>query len=420
MSDKSFKLDVSLPRHTWEKRTSLIRLIQVFKDAKAEIRLIGGFIRNALLDLPSTDIDLATPLLPNKTVELLKIAGIDYILPGVKYGTVTAKIKGDEYQITTLREDISNDGRRAKVKYTDCWKTDASRRDFTINAMSANLEGEIYDYFSGYNDLVNGKIRFVGSAEKRITEDHLRILRYFRFMANLDFQPASDQSYDTCIKHAHLTNSLSGERIWSELRKILSLSSQIKIIEKMINDGITDHFLAQNVNTKYLVRIYELANEHPSLNAIVDQPILLLACLLKDKEINIGEIATKLKLSNKESAKLSKLLSPDTQMNSEMSKIELNGKLYRNGRNQFLSNLVLSWAMEQEQSNGSKLNHDNWLKLLKKATSIKEKVFPVKGRDLIDRGIPEGPEVSDILKNLEDWWVKNGCKADKTACLKRL
>ena len=145
-----------------------------------------------------------------------------------------------------------------------------------------------------------------------------------------------------------------------------------------------------------------------------------MACLLKDKEINIGEIAAKLKLSNKESAKLSKLLSPDTQMNSEMSKIELNGKLYRNGRKQFLSNLVLSWAMEQEQSNGSKLNHDNWLKLLKKATSIKEKVFPVKGRDLIDRGIPEGPEVSDILKNLEDWWVKNGCKADKTACLKRL
>ena len=420
MSDKSFKLNISLSRQTWEKRTSLVKLIKIFTDAKADIRFIGGFVRNALLGLPITDIDFATPLLPNKTIKLIETAGIDCILTGLEYGTVTAKVEGETYQITTLRQDISNDGRRAKVKFTDCWKTDASRRDFTINAMSANLEGEIYDYFSGYNDLVNGKIRFVGSAEKRITEDHLRILRYFRFMANLDLQPASAESYNTCIEHAHLTKSLSGERIWSELRKTLSLSSQIKVIEKMINDGITAHFLPKNVSTKYLVRIYELANEHPSLNAIVDQPIVLLGCLLKDKKINIEKIATKLKLSNKELGELSKLLSPDTSMNSKMSKIELNGRVYRNGRTQFLSKLVLSWAMEKEKNNGSKLNDHTWLKLFEKAASVKEKVFPVKGRDLIEIGIPEGPQVSDILKSLEDWWVKNGCKADKIACLKRL
>ena len=344
-----------------EKRTSLVKLIKIFTDAKVDIRFIGGFVRNALLGLPITDIDLATPLLPNKTIKLLETAGIDCILTGVEYGTVTAKVEGETYQI-----------------------------------------------------------RFVGRAEKRITEDHLRILRYFRFMANLDFQPASAESYNTCIEHAHLTKSLSGERIWSELRKILSLSSQIKVIEKMINDGITSHFLPQNVSTKYLVRIYELANEHPSLNAIVDQPIVLLGCLLKDKEINIEAIATKLKLSNKELGELSKLLSPDTKMNSKMSKIELNGRVYRNGRRQFLSKLVLSWAMEKEKNNGAKLNDDTWLKLVEKAASVKEKVFPVKGRDLIERGIPEGPQVSDILKSLEDWWVKNGCKADKIACLKRL
>ena len=252
MSDKSFKLNISLSRQTWEKRTSLVKLIKIFTDAKVDIRFIGGFVRNALLGLPVTDIDFATPLLPNKTIKLLKTAGIDCILTGVEYGTVTAKVEGETYQITTLRQDISNDGRRAKVKFTDCWKTDASRRDFTINAMSANLEGEIYDYFSGYNDLINGKIRFVGRAEKRITEDHLRILRYFRFMANLDFQPASVEAYNTCIEHAHLTKALSGERIWSELRKILSLSSQIKVIEKMINDGITGHFLPQNVQHNQL------------------------------------------------------------------------------------------------------------------------------------------------------------------------
>ena len=145
-----------------------------------------------------------------------------------------------------------------------------------------------------------------------------------------------------------------------------------------------------------------MANEDPSLNAIVDQPIVLLGCLLKDKEINIEAIATKLKLSNKELGELSKLLSPDTSMNSKMSKIELNGRVYRNGRTQFLSKLVLSWAIEKEKNNGSKLNDHTWLKLFEKAASVKEKVFPVKGRDLIEIGIPEGPQVSDILKSLED------------------
>ena len=420
MNDKSFKLNISLSKETWKKRTSLVRLIKIFTNAKVDIRFIGGFVRNSLLGLPITDIDLATPLLPNKTIKLLETAGINCILTGVKYGTVTAKVEAETYQITTLRQDISNDGRRAQVKYTDCWKTDASRRDFTINAMSANLEGEIYDYFGGYNDLLNGKIRFVGRAEKRITEDHLRILRYFRFMANLDFQPGSTESYNTCIEHAHLTKSLSGERIWSELSKILSLSSQIKVIEKMISDGVTNHFLIENISTKYLVRIYELAKEQPALNAIIDRPLILLACLLKDKKINIEKIASTLRLSNKELGELSKLLNPEMQIKSQMSNIELTRKIYRNSKRQFLSSLVLSWAVELEKNNSSKLKQKNWLKLMKRATNIKEEVFPVKGRDLIDRGIPEGPQVSEILKNLEDWWVKNGCKADKVACLKRL
>lgn len=195
--------------------------IQIYKALDGQVRLVGGCIRDYLCRRPIHDRDMATPLTPDVVEKKLSEAGIDFISIGKAHGTITAKIAGHPYEITTLRKDDKTDGRHAIVSWTTSYKTDAMRRDFTVNAFSADIKNKIFDYTTGRSDLAQGLIRFIGDPEKRITEDYLRILRYFRFWSAIGTLPIDEKVLAICTKYRDGLDQLSDDRLRDEMYRII-------------------------------------------------------------------------------------------------------------------------------------------------------------------------------------------------------
>ena len=201
-----------------------------------EVRFIGGCVRDAVLKRPVRDIDLALPLSPQRVMTLLRRANIKAIPTGIDHGTVTAVVDAMQFEITTLRMDVENYGRRAKVAFIDDWSADAARRDFTFNALSCTPDGDIYDYFGGLEDLGHGRVRFVGSARERIAEDVLRLLRFFRFYAYYGRPPPDEEALSACREWAERVQTLSGERVRVELFRTLMATDPADVFQLM-RDG---------------------------------------------------------------------------------------------------------------------------------------------------------------------------------------
>ncbi|HEX7742924.1 MAG TPA: CCA tRNA nucleotidyltransferase, partial [Sphingobium sp.] len=228
-----------LPDAEWRHRPGLDGLLTVLGADEGLVRFVGGAVRDGLLGLPVSDLDIATVLEPAAVVNRLKAAGIKAVPTGIDHGTVTAVISGWPVEITTLRRDVSTDGRRATIAYTSDWREDASRRDFTINALYADpLTREITDFFGGVEDLDARRVRFIGSAAQRIAEDHLRILRYFRFLARFGRDEPDAEAYSACRAAANSLMALSRERIADELLKILAVASPLMSLRLMIDGDI--------------------------------------------------------------------------------------------------------------------------------------------------------------------------------------
>ncbi|MEL6874667.1 MAG: CCA tRNA nucleotidyltransferase, partial [Pseudomonadota bacterium] len=235
-----------LPPADWHQRTSLAQLISVLDGDKGSTRHVGGAVRDTLLGLPVTDVDLATKLMPDTVMERLKAANIKVVPTGLAHGTVTAVTEDGPVEITTLRSDVSTDGRRATVAFTDDWKEDAARRDFTINALSADPATlEVHDYFGGEQDLETRHIRFIGSAAERIAEDHLRIMRYFRFLARFGKNEVDSEAFAACTDAAASLRSLSRERIADELMKLLATTDPVFAVSKMFEADLFAHVFAK-------------------------------------------------------------------------------------------------------------------------------------------------------------------------------
>ena len=219
----------------WLTAESSRKLMDVLTASGAEARFVGGCVRDALLGKIDADVDLdvATGLLPDQIIERLEAAEIKAIPTGIAHGTVTAIIAGQSFEITTLRKDVACDGRHADVQFTDDFELDAKRRDFTINAMSTDRLGRLFDYFGGVEDLKAGRIRFVGNAEERVREDYLRILRFFRFYARFGRPPADQQALQACKVEAAGLARLSGERIRSEMLKLLASGNAVAALTLM-------------------------------------------------------------------------------------------------------------------------------------------------------------------------------------------
>jgi poly(A) polymerase len=377
---------MKLPQAEWQSRKGIRPLLEALDAGSGATRFVGGCIRDTLLGLPVHDVDLATRLTPEQVMERLGTAGIKAVPTGLAHGTVTAVIGGEPVEVTTLRRDVATDGRRATIAYTDDWKEDAARRDFTINAFSADpASGEIYDYFEGLADLEARRVRFIGDPLTRIAEDHLRILRFFRFHARFGGDEADGAALDACAQRANDLMALSRERIADELLKTLGLADPAGAIGLMVQRDILKPVLPE-IGREGVERLDRLVRREAEAG-IEAEPIRRLATLLpQDPEI-AASVATRLRLSKKAAKRLVNAAGPAADG------IEPGLLAYRLGRDEAVDRILLG-----EGNPELARSLDGWTRphLL------------VGGGDLIRLGLEPGPAVARTLQAIDREWSENG------------
>lgn len=380
-----------LPDARWRSEPALAKVIASLADNLGGPLAVGGAVRDTLLSETVTDIDLATPLHPDEVTRRLTAAGIKAIPTGLDHGTVTAVADGHSYEITTLRRDVATDGRRATVAFADNWRDDAERRDFTFNALYANpVSGEILDYFGGISDLNDRVVRFIGNAAQRIAEDHLRILRYFRFLARFGDARVDAEALAACAYSAHSMTALSRERIAQELLKTLPAKHAASAVKLMQDHGIFAPFLPElrADASQSLFRLVERENVHgvqPSLLA------RLLAILPMDREV-VDKVAARLKLSNRMREGLVARLVTPTAKDIRALAYRADIDTARDAAMLFADDAEIATCLSAL---------DGW----------EVPSFLIKGGDLIARGLTAGPEVARTLRAIETAWIEDGFPA---------
>ena len=375
------------------------------------IYLVGGCIRDALSGKDVTDIDFAVDIDPEEVIKILTNNNIKFYDIGINYGTVTAVIDSKNYEITSLREDIETDGRHAKVKYTSDIKADSFRRDFTINAIYVNRDGKLFDFHNGIEDIKNRKLKFIGSANDRVKEDYLRILRYFRFYA--DF---SNFEIDTNLKKVFKGGSknfskISKERIWSELKKIIHQNNSFKSLSMMNETNILTEISEDiSINKDYL-KISYIENK---INKPIDD-LLKFSILLESSEYKANNFIKQFPISNEEADNLRTFINLDLSIKSYLSIKESRAKLYRLGIEKFQNFVILNWIKDSNQKNDL-----NWHTLYEVAKNFEQPKFSFGANDIIRMGIEEGPLVGKILSELEEWWIDSDFIDDEYSIFERL
>ena len=387
----------SLARSTFLKAPGLQRLFAVIAAAGGEARVAGGAVRNVLLKVPVADIDLATTLPPETVTEVCAAAGMGVHPTGIDHGTVTVVIDHHPYEVTTLRHDVETFGRHAKVKYTDDWQADAQRRDFTMNALYCDASGKIYDFTDGYEDILRKRIRFVGSPAKRIEEDYLRILRFFRFHARFGKGEPDVAGLAACVRHRKGLDGLSAERLRQEMVKLIAAPGAVATLKCMAANGILSH-------------IFPHTEDWRSISRLPPDAVLRLSVLAADPE----ELKHRLRLSNAEAGRIAAMAEHMAPVPALRPK-EQRRVLYHMGAATWRDLVHLAWARSKDAP-----DDPAWKRLLRLPDRWPLPKFPVTGRDLLDRGLAPGPGLGQALRRLEDWWVAMDFKPGKDAILARL
>jgi poly(A) polymerase len=375
----------------------------------ADARFVGGCVRDAWLGRPVKDIDIATHAPPERVMELLTAAGIRVIPTGIAHGTVTALCGSKPYEITTLRRDVETYGRHARVEFTDDWVEDAARRDLTMNALSCTPDGAMFDPFGGLADLAAGRVRFVGEARRRIEEDVLRLLRFFRFHAHYGRGEPDAQAMAACRELAPRLPTLSGERVRGELFRLLTAPCAAAVWRLMMGQGIMVHLLPEAMDTDRLDRLIAVERDL----GITPDPTRRLAAVLDSDRPGALRAAEALRLSNHERDRLLALVEPPVVLMPSDDCKALRQGLYRIGDGELFCDLLLIAAAV----------HDGPLDLtgLRAAMSVAGDLpnlrLPIAGRDLLDLGIPRGPAVGEMLKRIEGWWIAEDFRSGRDACL---
>ena len=378
---------------------------QVMRALTAEgdaARFVGGCVRDALVGRPIRDIDIATPLSPQRVTALLKKARLKAVPTGIDHGTITAVADKTGVEVTTLRLDVETDGRRAKVAFTDDWQADAARRDLTINALSAGADGKVHDYFGGLDDLAAGRVRFVGDPRQRITEDYLRLLRFFRFHADYAAGTFDEAAVAAAKELAPNLKSLSGERLRQETLRLLTARRGVEVWGEMLSGGIVQHYLPWATSLDRLRAVAELEQRH----GLTPDPIRRLAALTMTG--CGGEVTETLKLSRAEGDRIIALDAPRDPFDGS-SLHAVHRQIYAWGNDGARDRLLLDWAEHVDAASS--------------ATALAEierwprPRFPLKGADIVKLGVAEGPRIGEILAKIEGWWIERDFTPDRAACL---
>lgn len=399
--------DRKIDPQPWMTSPKTRAVLSALDAGSVRMRFVGGCVRDALLGRKIADIDLATDAPPERVMECLKKAGLKVIPTGLSHGTITAVSGGVPYEITTLRHDVETDGRRAVVAFTDDWKADAARRDFTMNALSLEPDGMLHDPFGGVEDLLAGRVRFVGDAHQRLTEDVLRLLRYFRFYAHYGSPPPDEEALAACRDMAYMLPRLSAERVRVELLKLLAAPDPASVIRLMHNQGILQHFLARATAFDRLERMVAIET-----GLGLCDPLRRLAALLAVDAHAARHLAQGLRLSNNERDRLIAMSSPPVLLSPTLDGPDRRRALYVVGHDAWPDLVLSAWAA------GHDLPVDAaWHGLLAEAEDWPRPKFPLTGQDVKKLGIEEGAAVGEMLRAAESWWMQNDFRAGRDECL---
>lgn len=380
---------------------------------KGSTRFVGGCVRNALWNIPTADIDFATQLAPENVEKALQEANIKSVPTGIAHGTLTAVINGKPYEITTLRRDVETDGRRAVITYTQDWEEDAQRRDFTVNALYADAEGQVYDPTGeGLDDIDARRFRFVGDADLRVREDYLRILRLFRFVAWYGQDSTiTKEALTACRENRVGLKTLSAERVWAELKKLLSARDPVRSVRIMLQQDLLEALLPEATNVDGLSRLVSLEVRE----GLKPDPLLRLMAMMAREPLSAALLSKRLKLSNKEADRIKDWASDSETLSSDMSERARMQAIYRSGKQPILDRARLRAAGASDPIESSK-----WMVLADLALGWTPPIFPLRGSDLLEAGVPKGPQIGKALAALEALWVRSGFSTEKPQLLAAL
>jgi len=407
-----------LPPQKWMRAATTRRVVAALSAEGAEVRFVGGCIRDSLIGRSVKDVDIATHLVPDEVMRLLKAAGIKAIATGLAHGTITAVAGGRPFEITTLREDVETYGRHAKVAFTDDWTADAARRDFTFNALSCTPDRTLYDPFAGIADLRAGRVRFVGDARARIEEDYLRLLRLFRFQAHYGRTRIDPAVLEIASELAPALRQLSGERVREELFKLFSAANPVPVVAMMIDHKVLREALPVASTTPGSVSMLRALLRAEDADEPAD-PVLRLAALIAPERSVAEAVGERLRLSRRQLFALVYLASPPVDPDTK-TPVKLRHRAARKlGAVLYGKLLRLDWARAHADKPrarpGARL-----AAALKDATRLAGASFPIHGRDALALGVSEGPELGRLLEQVEDWWAENDFRPTRRQCLRHL
>lgn len=381
-------------------------LAEVFEKNQHELRIAGGAVRDLLSGKRPVDVDFATTATPEEMKGMFQSAGIRMINnKGEKHGTITARLHDENFEVTTLRVDVQTDGRHAEVEFTTDWQKDAERRDLTINSMFLGLDGTLYDYFKGYEDLQNRKVRFVGSAEQRIQEDYLRILRYFRFYGRvaLEAEDHEPETLSAIRENGRGLAAISGERIWMELKKMVVGNHAGHLLELIYNLDLAQYIgLPPDGDVDEMKRVWRNAKDHSP------KPMTILAALLHRPE-EVEKMDIRLKVSREEK-NLALFLVKNRR---ELCKSEDEPDSLK----PFTDFIIDSRELDSQSKVCELLKYQGEHKLLSELSRWSIPRFPISGHDLRKIGVTSGKEIGTTLQKLRDIWKKSHYQMDKDELL---
>jgi poly(A) polymerase len=407
MPSQDGRIDRKLGDAAWLAAGALPRLLGVLDSGGEEARVVGGAVRNAILGMPIAEVDVATTAVPEEVVKRVTAAGFKPVPTGIEHGTVTVVIDKQPFEVTTLRKDLETYGRHAKVEFGRDWKADAERRDFTINALSVTRDGTVYDYAGGLDDLSRRRVRFIGDPAKRIAEDYLRILRFFRFHAAYGTSDHPDAvGLAACIAGRDGLDQLSRERVRMEMLKLVVAPHAVPTLISMTDAGLLLRVLG---GLSYLGSFENMAKVEAAIG-VEPNAVRRLGALAVAIPEDAERLWQKLRLANSERERLASMGEAWGRISPLYGEKAAKALLYRLRPQQFTDRVLLGWARSQATA------HDpEWHALATLPQRWTAPVFPLKAADFMKRGVAQGPALGAAIAAAEQAWIVAGFPDDQAA-----
>jgi len=396
----------ALPDMAWLKTGPLAHLLAVLDHAGEEARVVGGAVRDAMFGQRPHEVDIATTAMPGAVIERVRAAGFKAVPTGIDHGTVTVIVDGMPFEVTTLRADIETFGRKAKVAFGRDWQIDAERRDFTMNALSVDRTGAVFDYVGGLADIDARRVRFIGDPAKRIAEDYLRILRFFRFHATYGQAPPDRAGLAACVAARDGLTQLSRERIRMEMLKLLRAAHAAPTLAVMAETGLLEQVLA---GVPLLASFENTCKVEQAIGVEAD-PVRRLGALAVSVVEDAERLWQRLRLTNSEHARLTSIAEGWSQVSPAHGEAAARELLYRLGPDRYVDRVLVAWARSPAGA-----ADEDWKNLATLPARWSAPKFPLKAKDFIRRGVERGPQLGAALAGAEQAWIAAGFPLDQRA-----